>query len=98
MARGKRDGIHHYSYRKVTFDQHRLSFDILDMDSQVEESKSNMMMVGSKFGKLTHSQFLEGLKCESQTKNIERAKSRGTLPGLQHYRGVEGRAKATGWD
>jgi len=40
MAWGKINGIHHYNYRKATFDQHRLSSNILDMDSQVEESKS----------------------------------------------------------
>jgi hypothetical protein len=33
------DGIHHYNYRKATFDQHRLSSNILDINSQVEESK-----------------------------------------------------------
>jgi len=33
------DGILHYNYRKATCNQHRLSFDIRDMDSQVEESK-----------------------------------------------------------
>ncbi len=37
---------------------------------------------------MTHSQLLEGLKCESQTKNNGRARSRGTLPGSQHYRRV----------
>jgi hypothetical protein len=47
---------------------------------------------------LTHSQLLEGLKCESQTENNERAKSRGTLLGSQHYRKVQGRARAPGWD
>jgi hypothetical protein len=39
-AWGKIDGIHHYNYRKAAFDQYRLSFDIPDMDSQVEEFKS----------------------------------------------------------
>jgi len=39
-AWGKKDGIHHYSYRKVTSDQHRLSSNIPNMDNQVEESKS----------------------------------------------------------
>jgi len=34
------DNIHRYSYHKVASNQHRLSFDIPDMDSQVEESKS----------------------------------------------------------
>jgi hypothetical protein len=38
-AWGRINGIHHYYYRKVASDQHRLSFDIPDMDSQVEESK-----------------------------------------------------------
>jgi hypothetical protein len=33
------DGIHHYNYCKATSDQHRLSSDIPDMDSRVEESK-----------------------------------------------------------
>jgi hypothetical protein len=31
----RKDGIHHYSYRKTTSDQHCLSYDIPDMDSQV---------------------------------------------------------------
>jgi len=34
------DGIHHYNCYKPTFDHHRLSFDIPDMDNQVEESMS----------------------------------------------------------
>ncbi len=34
------DGVHHYIYHKVAYDQHRPSFDIPNMDSQVEESKS----------------------------------------------------------
>jgi hypothetical protein len=36
-----------------------------------------------------HSQLLEGFKCESQTENSGKAKSRGKLPGSQHFRGVE---------
>jgi hypothetical protein len=36
---GRKDGIHHCNYHKVTFDQHRLSSNILDMDRQVEESR-----------------------------------------------------------
>jgi hypothetical protein len=47
---------------------------------------------------VTHSQLLEGFKCESQIENNERARSRGTFPGLQHFGGVEGRAGALGWD
>ncbi len=47
---------------------------------------------------MTHSQLLEGLKCESQTEDNERIRSRGTLPSLQHYKGVEGRVGAVGWD
>jgi hypothetical protein len=47
---------------------------------------------------LTHSKFLEGLKCESQTENNERVRSWGTFPGSQHFGGVEGRARALGWD
>ncbi len=39
--------------------------------------------------KMTHSQLLEGLKCESQTKNNGRAKSQGTFLDLQHYKRVE---------
>jgi hypothetical protein len=39
LAWGKIDGIHHYNYHKAGFDQHCPSFDILDMDSQVQESK-----------------------------------------------------------
>ncbi len=47
---------------------------------------------------LTRSQLLEGFKCESQTKNNEIARSRGTLLGSQHFGGVEGRAEVPGWD
>jgi hypothetical protein len=47
---------------------------------------------------MTHSQLLEGLKCESETEDNERIKSWGTLPGSQHYSEVEGRAGAPGWD
>jgi hypothetical protein len=32
-------GIHHYNYRKAASDEHHLSSDIFDMDSQVEELK-----------------------------------------------------------
>jgi hypothetical protein len=32
--------------------------------------------------KVTHSQLLEGFKCESQTENIKRLKNQGTLPSL----------------
>ncbi len=39
---------------------------------------------------LTCSQLLERLKCESQTENSGRARSRGMLLGSQYYRGVEG--------
>jgi len=45
-----------------------------------------------------HSQLLEGLKCESQTKNSRRVRSWGTLTGSQHFGGVEGRVGASGWD
>jgi len=41
---------------------------------------------------------LEGLKCESQTENNGRARSRGTFPGSQHFGQVEGCAGAPGWD
>ncbi len=47
---------------------------------------------------VTHSQLPEGLKSEFQTKNSERARSRGTLHGSQHYRRVKGHAGAPGWD
>ncbi len=47
---------------------------------------------------VTRSQLLEGPKCESQTKNNVKAKSRGTLPGSQHQKGVEGRVRASRWD
>jgi hypothetical protein len=47
---------------------------------------------------LTHSQLLEGLKCESQTENNGRTKSHSTLFGSHHYRGVEGRVGTLGWD
>jgi hypothetical protein len=36
----QKNGIHHCNYHKAAFDQHRLFFDIPDMDSQVVESKS----------------------------------------------------------
>jgi hypothetical protein len=39
LAWGKIDGIHHYNYRKVASDQHCVSSDIPNMDSQVEEPK-----------------------------------------------------------
>jgi len=42
-AWGRINGIHHYNYHKTTFNQHRLSSDIPDMDSQVEESKLTSM-------------------------------------------------------
>jgi hypothetical protein len=46
---------------------------------------------------VTRSQLLEGLKCESQIENNGRAKSRGMLPGSQHFKRVEGRAGVSGW-
>jgi hypothetical protein len=33
-----------------------------------------------------------------QTENSGRIRSRGTLPGSQHFRGVEGHARAPRWD
>jgi len=48
--------------------------------------------------RLTRSQFLKGLKCESQIGNNRRTRSRGTLFDSQHFGGVEGRARAPGWD
>ncbi len=47
---------------------------------------------------MTHSQLLEGIKCESQIENSRRVRSQGTFPGSQHFRGVEGRAGALRWD
>jgi len=47
---------------------------------------------------MTHSQLLEGFKCESQTENNERVRSRGMLHGSQHFGGVKGHAGAPGWD
>jgi hypothetical protein len=47
---------------------------------------------------MMHPQLLAGLKCESQTKNNGRIRSRSTFPGSQHYRGVKGRAGAPGGD
>jgi len=47
---------------------------------------------------VTHSQLLEGLKCESQTENNGRTRSWGTLLGSQHFEGVEGRVRALRWD
>jgi len=43
---------------------------------------------------MMHSQLLEGFRCESQTKNNGRIRSRGTLPSSQHFGGVEGCAGA----
>jgi hypothetical protein len=48
--------------------------------------------------KLTHSQLLEGLKCESQIENSGRVRNWGTFPSSQHFGGVEGCAGAPGWD
>jgi hypothetical protein len=48
--------------------------------------------------RLTCSQFLKELKCESQIGNNRRTRSRGTLFDSQHFGGVEGRAGAPGWD
>ncbi len=45
---------------------------------------------------LTHPQLLAGLKCESQIENSRRTRSRSMFPGSQHYRRVEGRARALG--
>ncbi len=59
------------------------------------------MLVGTNIRKLplmTCSQLFEGLKCESKRENNGRAKSRGTLPSSQHFRGVEGHARAPRWD
>jgi hypothetical protein len=39
---------------------------------------------------MTCSQLFEGPKCESQTENSGKTRSRGMLPGSQHFRGVEG--------
>jgi hypothetical protein len=50
------------------------------------------------FVQVTHSQLLEGLKCESQTDNNEKVRSRGMFPSSQHFGGVEGRARTLGWD
>jgi len=44
------------------------------------------------------SQLLEGLKGESQVENNGRTRSWGMFPNLQHFEGVEGRAKALGWN
>ncbi len=49
-------------------------------------------------GHMTHPQLLMGFKCESQTENNGRTRSQSTFPSLQHYRRVEGRAGAPGWD
>jgi len=45
-----------------------------------------------------HSQFFEGLKCESQTENGGKTRSWGTLLSSQHFEGVEGHAGVPGWD
>jgi hypothetical protein len=47
---------------------------------------------------MMRSQLLEGFKCESQTENNKKVKSRGTLPGSQHFRRVEGCVGALGWE
>jgi len=47
---------------------------------------------------MTHSQLLEGFKCESQTENNGRVRSRTTLPGSQHFGGVKGCAGTPRWD
>jgi hypothetical protein len=47
---------------------------------------------------VTHSQLLEGLKCESQTENSGIIKNQGTLVGLHHFERVKGRVEALGWD
>jgi hypothetical protein len=52
----------------------------------------------SMLASLTHSQLLAGLQCESQTENSERTRSQSTFPGSQHYKGVEGCARASGGD
>jgi len=49
-------------------------------------------------GRMTHSQLLEGLKCESQIENNRRIRSRGMFFGSQHFGGVEGRVGAPRWD
>jgi hypothetical protein len=49
-------------------------------------------------GNVTHPQLLVGLKCESQTENNGRTRSRNMFPASQHYRGLKGRAGAPGWD
>jgi len=46
---------------------------------------------------MMHSELLAGLKCESQTENIERVRSRGMFLGSQHFGRVEGHARALGW-
>ncbi len=43
-----------------------------------------------------YSQLLEGLKCESQIENNGRARTWGTLPGSQHYRGIRGACWSSG--
>ncbi len=47
---------------------------------------------------MTRSQLFKRFKCESQTKNNGRVRSRGMLPGLQHFGRVEGCVGALGWD
>jgi len=47
---------------------------------------------------LTHSQLLEGLKCDSQTDNCRRVRSQGTLPSSQHFGRVDKHVGALGWD
>jgi hypothetical protein len=42
--------------------------------------------------------FLDKLKCEYEVKTMEEQGIRDTLPGSQHFEGVEGYAGAPGWD
>jgi hypothetical protein len=62
------------------------------------ETKERVSWCNNDIVKLTRSQFLEGPKCESQTKNNKKARNRGMFLGSQHLKGVEGRVGAPGWD
>jgi hypothetical protein len=58
--------------------------------------KSGLLSKAYEKKNLTRSQLVEGPKYESQTENNGKARSRGTLFGSPHLKGVEGRAGALG--
>ncbi len=65
--------------------------------NKFEKAKKNLTWLVNR-GLVTCSQLFEGLKSESQTKNSEKINSWGMLPGSPHFGGVQGHARALGWD